>query len=172
MDGSALCKTVTILTLWALLILITALSVACTWAYNQQYDKSGSDRVYSGTATILISIALCGASFGFCGFGIGGKPTKFGIGFLWKCYKECDADCEICIYCRVLALGGLTLIIVPSFGILQAISGGLMVQSLIISTATNVKVFAGFIAAFDFIAAICGFLCGPFLCIIVCQEDK
>ena len=118
----------------------------------------------SVAAAVLTSIALCGATFGACGCGTGGSEAKMGIGFLWQCYHECDDDCDICVCCRLLALCGLTLIIVPSFGIFQVTSGGLMLGSLVMNTATNVKVFAGFIAAFDFLAAICGFIYACLLC--------
>ena len=147
---------------WGLLILITCLSLACTWAYSQQYDKSETG--LSVGAAVLTSIALCGATCGVCGCGTGGSEAKMGIGFLWQCYHECDDDCDICVCFRLLALCGLTLIIVPSFGIFQVISGSLMLRSLVLNTATNVKVFAGFIAVFDFLAAICGFIYTCLLC--------
>ena len=89
-----------------------------------------------------------------------------GMGFLWQCIGACDdMDNEICVCCRVLAGCGLVIIIVPSFGILQAISGGLMAASLVNNAATNVKVFAGFIAAFDFLGVVSGFLCSCMICI-------
>ena len=76
--------------LWGLLILITCLSLACTWAYSQQYDKSGAG--LSVAAAILTSIALCGATSGACSCGTGGSEAKMGIGCLWQCYHECDDD--------------------------------------------------------------------------------
>ena len=39
-----------------------------------------------------------------------------------------------------------------------------MVHSLVVNTAMNVKVFAGFIATFDFIAAFSGMLAGCAIC--------
>ncbi len=45
-----------------------------------------------------------------------------------------------------------------------------MVKSLIINTAINVKVFAGFIACFDFLAAICGILFGCCMCVAYGSE--
>lgn len=163
------CKAAAILILWPFLILTTLLSLACTWAYNKLYDTSETG--YSGVAAILTSIALCGTTLGICGCGIGGSQAKMGMGFLWQCFKNCDGDEDICVCCRLLALCGLLLVIVPSFGILQVTSGGLIVQSLVINTATNVKVFAGFIAVFDFFATICGFICGCLLCSVCIETD-
>lgn len=147
----------------AVLVASTFLSVACTWAYTKKYDIS--ETTYSVAAAILTSIALCGSTFGFCGCGNGGSETKMGMGLLSKCFEVCDDENNvICVCCRCLAACILGLIISLSFGTLQIISGGLMVQSLVINTATNVKVFAGFIAAFDFLAVICGFFSGCILC--------
>lgn len=166
--GRGQCALATFVFSWFLLVLITALSLACTWAYSQQYDKSGTG--LSVAAAILTSIAICGATFGACGCGTGGSEAKMGIGFLWQCYHECDDDCDICVCFRLLALCGLTVIIVPSFGIFQVISGSLMLRSLVINTATNVKVFAGFIAVFDFFAAIFGVITSCFLCSSACAD--
>ena len=166
--GGGECKAATILILWALVILFTLLSLACTWAYNKQYDTS--ETAYSGVAAILTSIAVCGATLGVCGCGTGGSQAKMGMGFLWQCFHNCDGEEDICLCFRGLALCGLLLIIVPSFGIFQVTSGGLIVQSLVINTATNVKVFAGFIAVFDFIATICGFICACLLCTVCTAE--
>ncbi len=46
-----------------------------------------------------------------------------------------------------------------------------MVKSLVSSTAVNVKVFAGFIACFDFLAAIFGFLFGCCMCAACVSRD-
>ena len=40
--GRGQCALATFVFSWVLLVLITALSLACTWAYSQQYDKSGT----------------------------------------------------------------------------------------------------------------------------------
>ena len=40
--GGGQCAVATFVFSWVLLILNTALSLACTWAYSQQYDKSGT----------------------------------------------------------------------------------------------------------------------------------
>ena len=109
--GGGQCAVATFVFSWVLLVLITALSLACTWAYSQQYDKSGTG--LSVAAAILTSVAFCGATCGACGCGTGGSEAKMGIGFLWQCYHECDDDCDICVCFRLLALCGLTLIIVP-----------------------------------------------------------
>ena len=80
------------------------------------------------------------------------------------CGNECDPDDgEICMCCRCLAACGLGVIIVPSFGTLQAISGGLMIKSLVVNAATNVKVFAGFVVVFDLFAVSFAFI---FACIL------
>lgn len=103
--GGGQCAVATFVFSWVLLILNTALSLACTWAYSQQYDESGTG--LSVAAAILTSVALCGATFGACGCGTGGSEAKMGIGWLWQCYHECDDDCDICVCFRLLALCGL-----------------------------------------------------------------
>lgn len=148
----------------------TFLSLACSWAYTNSYDAS-SNTTFSSVAAILTSIALCGCTFGCCGIGGGGKAAKTGLGCFSDCYNTCDEDNVLCQCCKILAACGLAIIIIPSFGTLQVVSGGLMVQSVVINTAINVKVFAAFIAAFDFLAAICGFICGCCMCSTFASEN-
>ena len=154
--------------LWLIIILSTLLSVGCTWGYAKHYDDSPT--AFSIWAAILTTIALCGCTLGFCSCGGVGKGTKAGMGFLWACYNEMDCDHEIAYCCKFLALCGLGIIIVPSFGILQLISGSLMVKSLVINTAMNVKVFAGFIAAFDYLAAFAGLFFASCFC-AACSDE-
>ena len=154
--------------LWLIIILSTLLSLGCTWGYVKHYDDSST--AFSTVAAILTTIALCGCTLGVCSCGGVGKNTKAGMGFLVECYNEMDCDNEIAYCCKFLALCGLGIIIVPSFGILQLISGSLMVKSLVINTAINVKVFAGFIAAFDYLAALAGLFLSCCLC-AACSDE-
>lgn len=156
------CGPICLVFLYLLLLGSTFLSLACSWAYTNSYDAS--DTTFSSVAAILTSIALCGCTFGCCGIGGGGKAANTGLGCFSECYNTCDEDNDVCRCCKILAFCGLAIIIIPSFGTLQVVSGGLMVQSVVINTAINVKVFAAFIAAFDFLAAICGFICGCCMC--------
>ena len=103
---------------YATLIGTTLLSLACTWAFAQIYDSS--ETTHSFAAAVLTSIALCGSTFGACGFCTGGSQAKGGLGFLAECFKTCDDDDNgLCVCCRLLAVCGMGIIIVPSFGILQ-----------------------------------------------------
>ena len=150
------------LSLWGVIILSTFLSTACTWGFVNSYDKSETN--HSLAAAIMTSIALCGSTLGYCGCCAGGSESKMGMGILYEIVRTVDCDNELANCIKILAFCGLFIVIVPSFGILQLASGGVMVRSLVLNTATNVKVFAGFIAAFDFIAALCGVFFPCFLC--------
>ena len=168
------CESVTFLISWLLLVLTTALSVACTWAYNKNYDDSSSG--FSGIAAYMTSIALFGSTLGLCTCCPCGGGMKMGIGFLLNCFHACDdMDNLLCMLCRIGAACGLVLIavfiIAPSFGIWQLISGGLVARSIVLNTATNVKVFGGFIAAFDFFATICGLIFGYLGCKSIANGD-
>lgn len=157
------CGLICLMTFYLLLFGSTFLSMACSWGYAESFDAS--DTTYSFVAAILTSIAFCGCTFGICGgIGSSGEAAKAGLGCLSECYKTCDEDNIVCYCCKILAFCGLAIIIIPSFGTLQVVSGGLMVKSVVINTAINVKVFAAFIAAFDFLAAICALIFGCCMC--------
>ena len=59
-----------------------------------------------------------------------------------------------------------------SFGILQVISGSLIARSLVLNTEVNVRVFAGVVAVFDFLGAVCGFISGFLMCDTLCWKYK
>lgn len=161
--GKILCL---VLLLYITLLVSSTISIACTWTYSSIYDAPEAS-----AAASLISIALCGATFGCCGCRSGGSFAKLGLQWLLECFKVCGDDNELCVLCKLLAACGLALIIVPSFGILQGASGAVMVGSLVMNTAIHMKVFAGFIAALDFLAAICALI---FACITcsACIADE
>ena len=156
------CPPAFFLSLWGV---VTFLSTAFTWSFVKNYDES--ETYHSLAAAIMTSIALCGSTLAYYGCCAGGKESKIGIGTLWECFKtfDCVDDLPSCV--KLLIFCGMLIVIVPSFGILQLTSGVAMMQSFVLNAATNVRVFAGFIAAFDFISALCGIFFSCFLCCCV-----
>ena len=144
--------TFTSIALWILIGLVTLLSLGCTWGYFKHYDDS--DRVLSAVAGTLTTVAMCGCAIGLCN--CGGVESATNKQVLSGCYDAIHCDKGFAYYFKCLANCSLNLIIVPSFGILQLISGSIMIQSLLQNSATNVRVLAGFVVAFDYLAALCG----------------
>lgn len=143
----------------------TFLSAAFTWVFVNNYDTSETN--HSLAAAIMTSVTLFGSTLGHFCCCADGSESKTGIGNLWECFKtfDCASDLPGCV--KLLAFCGLLIVIIPSFGILQLASSYVMVQSLVLNTATNVRMIAGFIAAFDFLAALCGAFFFPcFLCCV------
>ncbi len=117
---SGYCAPCCLLFAYATLTGATLLSVACSWGYSKNYDASEAN--VSQVAAILTSIALCGCTFGICGICTGGSQASTGLKYLMECFNTCDENNEICMCCRLLAICGMAIIIVPSFGILQVIN--------------------------------------------------
>ena len=115
---SGYCAPCCLLFSYATLTVATFLSVICSWVYCE----SDTADLEARAAAILISIALCGCTFGICGICTGGSQASTGLKYLMECFNTCDENNEICMCCRLLAICGMAIIIVPSFGILQVIN--------------------------------------------------
>lgn len=139
---------------------------ALTWYYAQSYDTSGT--LLSFVAAILTSIALAGSILELCMQAV--RTCMFNWdntgynGEIQCCCCKCRGSCGLvlillvpeccCCCCKCIRSCCLGLIFFLSFGALQLASGALLVKSLLDNTG-NARLFAGFMAAIDFLVAIC-----------------
>ena len=129
-----------------------------TWIYFRIYDVSENN--FSLIAAILSTFALCGCFGGVCFFVFCRKKLH-----ILKMEMREDI---VCFYGVIFII----IFIVLSFGIFQIISGSLIARSLVLNTEVNVRVFAGVVAVFDFLGAVCGFISGFLMCDTFCWKYK